>query len=68
VVAVRIGEKDEAVRFWNRLLESGVYTNLMVPPASPDRHSYLRCSVSAAHSEEQIRQVVDTFASLRPAA
>ncbi|MBT8058218.1 MAG: aminotransferase class I/II-fold pyridoxal phosphate-dependent enzyme [Gammaproteobacteria bacterium] len=66
VVAVRIGEKDEAVRFWNRLLNSGVYTNLMVPPASPDRNSYLRCSVSAAHSEEQIRQVVETFASLRP--
>jgi 8-amino-7-oxononanoate synthase len=68
VVAVRIGEKNEAVRFWNRLLNSGVYTNLMVPPASPDRHSYLRCSVSAAHSEEQISQVVDTFASLRRAA
>ncbi|NNK37096.1 MAG: aminotransferase class I/II-fold pyridoxal phosphate-dependent enzyme [Xanthomonadales bacterium] len=66
VVAVRIGEKNEAVRFWNRLLNSGVYTNLMVPPASPDRQSYLRCSVSAAHSEEQIRQVVDTFTSLRP--
>ncbi len=65
VVAVRIGEKDEAVRFWNRRLESGVYTNLLVPPASPDRHSYLRCSVSAAHSAEQIRSVVDTFASLR---
>jgi 8-amino-7-oxononanoate synthase len=65
VVAVRLGEKEEAVTFWNRLLEAGVYTNLMIPPASPDRHSYLRCSVSAAHSNGQIAQIIDTFGRLK---
>jgi 8-amino-7-oxononanoate synthase len=68
VVAVRMGEKEKAVTFWNHLLESGVYTNLMIPPASPDRHSYLRCSVSAAHSEDQINQIIDAFTNLKPLA
>jgi 8-amino-7-oxononanoate synthase len=68
VVAVRMGQKEEAVVFWNRLLEAGVYTNLMIPPASPDRNSYLRCSVSAAHSESQIEQIVRVFDELRSAS
>ena len=52
VVAVRLGKDKDALPSWTRLLEAGVYTNLMIPPASPDGFSYLRCSVSAAHSPE----------------
>jgi 8-amino-7-oxononanoate synthase len=65
VVAVRLGEKEFTLTFWNRLLEKGVYTNLMIPPASPDQHSYIRCSVSAAHTAEQVGQIIDAFASLK---
>jgi 8-amino-7-oxononanoate synthase len=64
VVAVRLGEKEEALSTWNRLLEAGVYTNLMIPPASPDGFSYLRCSVSAAHTPEQLERIIGAFASL----
>jgi 8-amino-7-oxononanoate synthase len=64
VVAVRLGEKEKAVGFWNRLLEAGIYTNLMIPPASPDRHSYLRCSVSAAHTPEQIDRIIAAFSKV----
>jgi 8-amino-7-oxononanoate synthase len=65
VVSVRLGAKEIALPFWNQLLEKGVYTNLMIPPASPDQHSYIRCSVSAAHTEQQVEQIIDSFASLR---
>jgi len=65
VVAVRLGAKDVALPFWNRLLEYGVYTNLMVPPASPDKHSYIRCSVSAAHSEQQVDTILERFTLAR---
>jgi 8-amino-7-oxononanoate synthase len=65
VVAVRLGEKEVALPFWNRLLEKGVYTNLMIPPASPDRHSYIRCSVSAAHTEQQVEHIISTFNILK---
>lgn len=65
VVAVKLGAREVALPFWNQLLEKGVYTNLMVPPASPDQHSYIRCSVSAAHTEEQVERIIETFASLK---
>jgi 8-amino-7-oxononanoate synthase len=65
VVAVRLGKKELALPFWHRLLKKGVYTNLMIPPASPDQHSYIRCSVSAAHTDQQVGQIIDAFASLK---
>jgi len=64
VIAVRLGKKEEALSSWNRLLEAGVYTNLMIPPASPDGFSYLRCSVSAAHTPQQLEGIISAFASL----
>ena len=65
VVAVRIGGKQEALECWNRLLAAGIYVNLMVPPASPDSSSYLRCSVSAAHTPEQIETIIEAFRQLK---
>jgi 8-amino-7-oxononanoate synthase len=68
VVAVMIGEKQQALASWNRLLEQGIYVNLMIPPASPDSSSYLRCSVSAAHTTEQIATIIEAFRQLRSAS
>jgi 8-amino-7-oxononanoate synthase len=63
---VAIPRKDEltAVREWNQLLESGIYVNLAVPPATPHAESLLRLSVSAAHSEAEINQIIAAFAKL----
>ncbi|MBT8048549.1 MAG: aminotransferase class I/II-fold pyridoxal phosphate-dependent enzyme, partial [Gammaproteobacteria bacterium] len=61
VVAVRLGKKEVALPFWNYLLENGIYTNLMAPPASPDQHSYVRCSVSAAHTAQQVERIIQVF-------
>lgn len=68
VVAVRIGGKQEALNCWNHLLAEGIYVNLMVPPASPDSSSYLRCSVSAAHTPEQIETIIEAFRQLKTKA
>ncbi len=65
VVAVKLGERARALDFWNRILEAGIYTNLMVPPASPNSSSYLRCSVSAAHSLEQMDTIIAAFKKLQ---
>ena len=64
VVAVRLNKKEDALSSWNHLLKAGVYTNLMIPPASPDSFSYLRCSVSAAHTPEQLEGIINAFARL----
>jgi len=63
VVAVIIEDKLDALHMWDYLLKHGVYVNLMVPPATPGSYSLLRCSVSAAHTSEQIQTICDTFAS-----
>ncbi|MDZ4349972.1 MAG: aminotransferase class I/II-fold pyridoxal phosphate-dependent enzyme [Xanthomonadaceae bacterium] len=64
VVAVRCTDRDQAFARWRKLLEIGVYCNLMAPPASPDGSSLLRLSVSAAHTPEQIDRVIAAFAAL----
>lgn len=65
VVAVSLDGPTEAVAFWHGLLDAGVYVNLMLPPATPDQRSLVRCSVSAAHTDEQIDRICQAFAALR---
>ena len=68
VVAVTITNRDQAIAWWNQLLHHGAYVNLVMPPASPTTDSLLRCSVSAAHSDEQIDRIIAAFAGLNPTA
>jgi 8-amino-7-oxononanoate synthase len=65
VIAVVLGDRAEALQFWNGLLQRGVYVNLMLPPATPNGVSLIRCSVSAAHTPGQIDGVCAAFAELR---
>ena len=58
VVAVRCDTPEYALTVWHRLLAEGVYTNLIIPPASPDGSSLIRCSLSAAHSDEQVDAII----------
>ncbi len=64
VVAVELEDRDQAIRCWNALMEAGVYVNLVVPPASPSTNFLLRCSVSAAHSREQIDHIIGAYTGL----
>lgn len=64
VVAVKLTSKEIAVRFWNALIEAGVYTNIAIPPSTPGALSLLRSSISAAHSREQIATALDIFAQV----
>ncbi|WP_018716717.1 serine palmitoyltransferase [Arhodomonas aquaeolei] len=64
VVAVLLDTREEALALWHGLLENGVYVNLVFPPATPDGKSLVRCSVSAAHTPEQIEWIGEAFASL----
>jgi 8-amino-7-oxononanoate synthase len=64
ILAVRLKDEATALYVWNRLLEMGVYVNLALPPGTPNGACLLRCSLSAAHSEQQIRQIGEYFASI----
>ncbi|MHB8527995.1 MAG: serine palmitoyltransferase [Caulobacteraceae bacterium] len=62
IVAVAMPNQEVAATFWKMLLESGLYLNLAVPPATPSHVRLLRSSVSAAHTEGQIDTALDIFA------
>lgn len=64
VVAIKLPGKEIAVRFWNALIEAGVYTNIAIPPSTPNALSLLRSSISAAHTREQIATALDVFAQV----
>ncbi len=57
VVAVHINSPELAAMAWHGLLSRGVYVNLALPPATPSGTALLRCSVCAAHSTDQLKQV-----------
>jgi 8-amino-7-oxononanoate synthase len=65
VIAVRCQDRAAALARWNRLLQAGLYVNMMLPPATPGGGSFLRCSVSAAHTPAQITTIIGKFAELK---
>jgi 8-amino-7-oxononanoate synthase len=64
IVALKMRDKETAVRFWNRLIDRGLYANLALPPATPGSLSLIRCSVSAAHTDAQIDRAISVMASV----
>ncbi len=66
VIGITIKGKENALAFWKQLLESGAYCNLVLPPATPSGDPLLRISLSAAHTPEQIEQVLEIFRQLAP--
>ena len=66
IVAIRVPTKEQTMLVWKALLDKGLYVNLVIPPAAPAGLSLLRCSISAAHTPEQINYILDVFAEVRP--
>lgn len=61
IAAIIIDEQDIAVAFWGEMIKEGVYVNLALPPATPNRLNLMRCSLSAAHTFEQIDFMLEKF-------
>ena len=64
VIGVSFQSEETAIQFWNILLDAGIYTNLILPPAAPGGGAVIRCSVTAAHSAEQIKKIGACFRSI----
>ena len=65
IIAVRCPTVEGAFARWNGLLERGIYVNMVLPPATPDGGALLRCSLSAAHTRDQVERIAAAFADLR---
>ena len=61
IVPIEIGTADRAAAMWLRLLEAGLYVNIVLPPACRPEACLLRTSYSAAHTPEQIDRAIATF-------
>jgi 8-amino-7-oxononanoate synthase len=65
VIGIPFEDRECALTYWQNLFNKGVYTNLILPPAAPDGGSLIRCSVTAAHSRDQIRFILDAFEAIK---
>ncbi len=65
IVAVRCVDEATAFADWNTLFDRGIYVNLAAPPATPGGVALLRLSLSAAHTEAEIDEVLAAFATLK---
>lgn len=61
IIAVVMPDLETGSRMWEALLEQGVYTNLVRPPATPAGMTLLRCSLCAEHSSAQVREILERF-------
>jgi 8-amino-7-oxononanoate synthase len=65
IIRDRENDKAKTLAAWRFLLDEGVYVNLVGPPASPGPYCLLRCSLSAAHTPEQIERIVEAYRALK---
>ena len=61
IVAVSCPDEVSTIAMWNALLNAGVYVNIALPPGTPGKQCLLRCSVSAAHTFEDIDRIIALF-------
>jgi len=61
VVSAIMPNPETAFALWSDLLRAGLYTNVSLPPATPNGLALLRSSVSAAHTPQQIDHAIALF-------
>jgi 8-amino-7-oxononanoate synthase len=61
VIAIKCLDEQTTIAKWNALFDAGVYVNMAIPPGTPNRLCLLRCSVSAAHSFDEIDRIIAAF-------
>lgn len=61
IIPVVLGEDFRVGLAWNALIEEGVYTNPVVPPATPPKGGLLRTSYTATHRQEHLDRALHAF-------
>src|SRR5499427_1254549 len=59
IVPIVTGDEERTIALWQRLLNEGLYVNLIVPPGCPRDQCVLRASCSAAHTPEHLARALD---------
>ena len=61
---ILIGEADEAIKITELLKQQGILVTAIRPPTVPQGTARLRVTLSAAHSEQQVLQLLDALKSI----
>jgi len=61
VIPIIIGDDMRTFIFWKALLDSGVYVNAIISPATPPGRQLLRTSYMATHTDDQLDRVLGIF-------
>ncbi len=61
VLPIYMGDEMRMLPFWRALLDEGVYTNAVIPPAVAPEATLIRTSFMASHTPEQIDRALDVF-------
>jgi len=61
IIPVLIREDYRTALAWRALIEAGVYTNPVIPPAVPPNNSLLRTSYMATHRREHLDRALNAF-------
>lgn len=61
IIPVIIGDAAKSVRFSKRLQEYGIYAPAIRPPTVPEGESRIRLTVTAAHHDSQIEDLLTSF-------
>lgn len=62
VIPVIIGEDSACFAFWKTLLESGIFANPVISPATPPGRALIRTSYMSTHTDEDIDTILHVFA------
>lgn len=61
IIPVILGDDFRVALAWHALIDAGVYTNPVVPPATPPGAGLLRTSYTATHRREHLDQALQVF-------
>lgn len=61
VIPIIVGDDMKTFIFWRALLDSGVYVNAIISPATPPGRQLLRTSYMATHTDDQLDRVLGIF-------
>jgi 7-keto-8-aminopelargonate synthetase-like enzyme len=61
VIPIIIGDDILTMQTWKMLLDSGVFVNPIISPATPPGRQLLRTSYMATHTDDQLEQVLEIF-------
>jgi 8-amino-7-oxononanoate synthase len=61
-VPIVLGSKERAYRFWQHLMDRGVFTVMSIAPAVPPGKDLVRTAISACHTEQDLSRIADAMA------